>query len=758
MRDRDDRIVARSDALRGRLLPGGATRAAALRDAVPGYADDELSGEPIRLYAAPLAETGGPVAGGTVVVASSMGDIEDIFARLREAIALAALAAALLGGLLATGLVAGALRPLRRLAAGARAIGAAPDPGRRLPEPATRDEVGALAGALNRMLAALDRAREAERRLLADASHELRTPVTSLRGNAAFARTHGADDELLAELEADAERLTRLVDDLLALEREAGADAPGEEVDLEAVVASVAGDPPDPGAGGRVVVTATAPLAVRGQAGALERALRNLVENACVHGPDGGEVRVALARRGDEAVLSVSDDGPGFTAAQAEAAPRRFWRGPDAAAVRPPGIGARPRHRHRHRAAPRRAARDRPRDRRARAAACQGTLKAHPYLGPMTRSLPRYLIHITAVVLVLAGAAIAIASRSEAESPPPDKPLAQAVQDALSAPAPEGVSGRLEFSNRLIDADALPDASLAPLIAGAEGRFWIGGEGRARVELETVAGNVQVELSRDRLSLYDPLSQKLYVAPAAELPRPDGAADLTSMLTRIARSFDISGAQPGTVAGKAAYTVRLAPRHDGGLLGAAEVAWDAAHGIPLRAAIYAQGEPEPVLELKATDVDFGAVSDADLRIERPAGTRVVEIDHAAADHHGGGIGRSAAVASVQAKLDFDLSAPRELAGLPRRSVRTIRLGDEAGALATYGKGIGALMVIEHPAGDEAGPGGDLPGLQQLSIGGATARELTTALGTLIQFERGGVSYTVLGSVPPAAAEAAARAL
>ena len=384
----------------------------------------------------------------------------------------------------------------------------------------------------------------------------------------------------------------------------------------------------------------------------------------------------------------------------------------------------------------------------------------------MTRSLPRFLIHITAVVLVLAGAAIFIASRSEAESPPPDKPLAQAIQDALSASAPEGVSGRLEFSNRLIDADALPDASLAPLLAGAEGQFWIGDDGRARVELETVAGDVQVELSRDRLSLYEPLSQTLYVAPAAELPnlRGDGGAlspaDLAPMLTRITRSFDISGAQPGTVAGKAAYTVRLAPRHDGGLLGAAEVAWDAAHGIPLRAAVYAQGEPEPVLELKATDVDFGAVADADLRIERPEGTRVVEIDHAAADHHsgGGGIGRSAAVAEVQAKLDFDLSAPRELAGLPRRSVRTIRLGDRTGALATYGKGLGALMVIEHPAGDETGPAGGMPGLQQLSIGGATARELTTALGTLIQFERGGVSYTVLGSVPPAAAEAAARAL
>jgi two-component system, OmpR family, sensor kinase len=367
VRDRDDRIVARTDSLRGRLLPAAAVRERALRGERAGYADARLGDDPIRLYAAPLADTGGAAGGGTVVVASSMGDIEDIFGRLREAIALAALAAAVLGGLLATALTAGGLRPLRRLAHGARAISEAPDVGQRLPAAATRDELGELSGALNRMLDALDRARESERRLLADASHELRTPVTSLRGNAAYARRHGADAELLAELEADAERLSRLVDDLLALEREAGAEQPGGEVDLETVVAAVVAAPEraldespllaalddaDPrgshpgtaSAGGLVTglrprVTETAPLTVRGQAGPLERALRNLVENACVHGPVDGEVRVSLARRGDEAVLAVSDDGTGIPAEQAATAPRRFWRGPEATSGGRPGSG-----------------------------------------------------------------------------------------------------------------------------------------------------------------------------------------------------------------------------------------------------------------------------------------------------------------------------------------------------------------------------------------------------------------------------------
>jgi hypothetical protein len=115
---------------------------------------------------------------------------------------------------------------------------------------------------------------------------------------------------------------------------------------------------------------------------------------------------------------------------------------------------------------------------------------------------------------------------------------------------------------------------------------------------------------------------------------------------------------------------------------------------------------------------------------------------------------------VQAKLAFPLSAPKAVAGLPRRSVRTISMDGRTGALATYGKGLGGLMVIEAPAGGDGGgiADGDLPGLQELSIDGTPARELVTALGTVVQFERDGVSYTVVGSVPAAAAEAAARAL
>src|SRR6185312_2037084 len=118
---------------------------------------------------------------------------------------------------------------------------------RRLALPAARDEVGDLARTLNAMLASLERAREAERRFIGDASHELRTPMTSLRGNAAYLARHGAQAEVIADVERDVARLSALLDDLLALAREdAAAPARGEPVDLVAVAhAAASADPAD---------------------------------------------------------------------------------------------------------------------------------------------------------------------------------------------------------------------------------------------------------------------------------------------------------------------------------------------------------------------------------------------------------------------------------------------------------------------------------------------------------------------------------
>jgi signal transduction histidine kinase len=283
---------------------------------------------------APLATAGaGPAAGGAVVVATSVDDDERTLRRLRWVLAGAAVVAAALAALGATLLTRRGLRPLARLSAGARDVERTGDPSRRLPHPATRDELAELTDTLNAMLAALERARERERRFVADASHELRTPLTALRGNAAYVARHGADREALADLEADAARLARLLDDLLALAREDAAEPPAGIVDL-AVVAREAAAGED-----GVVVLAVAPAPVRGDAGALRRAVANLVGNARRYGPPDGRVEVAIEYADGRVRLRVTDEGPGLDADEAARAFERFWRGRASRDVEGSGLG-----------------------------------------------------------------------------------------------------------------------------------------------------------------------------------------------------------------------------------------------------------------------------------------------------------------------------------------------------------------------------------------------------------------------------------
>jgi two-component system, OmpR family, sensor kinase len=327
--NREGAIVARSLSLGAKLLPRTAASGAAAAGGT-GFADAELDGESIRVFAAPIADAGGPASGGIVLVAGSKADIEGTGHKLGLLLIIAGAGAALIGGALAAFLARRGTRPLRDLSSSAATIARTEDPDRRLAEPVGPAEVAELAGTLNGMLDALAASRERERRFLADASHELRTPLTSLRGNVEYIARHGADPEVIADLEGDAERLGRLVEDLLALERESGAERPLRPVRLDQLVRAAAAGRED------VVVAVNGPVTVSGEPDALARALDNLVENAQRHGPAGGEVRIDLRTSGEEAQVAVTDAGPGFAPGTEEAAFDRFWRGDGTAA---PGSG-----------------------------------------------------------------------------------------------------------------------------------------------------------------------------------------------------------------------------------------------------------------------------------------------------------------------------------------------------------------------------------------------------------------------------------
>jgi two-component system OmpR family sensor kinase len=335
--DARGRILARSLTLGAQLLPEDRLARAAQVSGSTGFENVDLGGRLFRLYAAPIALTG-PAGGGVVLVASDTTDIARTTDHLGFVVVFIGAAVAVLAALAAAALTRRGLRPLSRLASAAGEIERTADPSRRLPDRGVPDEIGQLTGVLNRMLASLEAARAGERRFLADASHELRTPVTTLLGNVEFAARHGADPEVLEELVRDARRLARLVDDLLVLERAGAPGAAASEsatVDLAGVVSEVVAVH-----NGRVVASAPAdPVLVRGDASELARALENLVENALVHGPASGSVTVSVGREAGRAVLTVRDEGPGPDPAEADRLFERFWRGPDASGRPGSGLG-----------------------------------------------------------------------------------------------------------------------------------------------------------------------------------------------------------------------------------------------------------------------------------------------------------------------------------------------------------------------------------------------------------------------------------
>jgi two-component system, OmpR family, sensor kinase len=319
--DRRGRILARSLALGGRVLPVDrvARRVVASGDA--RYTGVELGSDSMRVYVAPLAETGGAAAGGAVAVAASTADVSATLASIRLFIVLGAVVAAALAALVLAILMRRALSPLGRLARSAAEIERTGDPSRRLPEPRADDEIAGLTRTLNAMLASLERAREGERRFLADASHELRTPLTALLGNVAYVARHGASPELVHELESDAQRLGRLADDLLTLSREEASAGLAEPVRLDELAQAAA-------ARDSVVdIEVAEPVTVRGDRAALERALANLVENAHRYGPPDGRIAVAVRAVDGKALLSVRDQGAGLQPYEEALAFERFWRG-----------------------------------------------------------------------------------------------------------------------------------------------------------------------------------------------------------------------------------------------------------------------------------------------------------------------------------------------------------------------------------------------------------------------------------------------
>jgi signal transduction histidine kinase len=267
---------------------------------------------------------------GTVMihVAAPSDDIAESVATLRRSLLVAVPLTAAALGVLTWVLVGRTLRPVERIRAEVAEIGGS-DLHRRVPVPAADDEVGRLATTMNDMLARVEEGQQRQRRFVADASHELRGPLTRMRTELEVDLEHPATADAEATHRSVLEEvvgLQQLVDDLLMLARSDGgvtdvADA--GSVDLaelaDAVVSRANGR-----SGVVVELAGVAAAPAVGRPGELQRAIGNLLDNAVRHA--ASTVRVMVSRNLDTVSVAVEDDGEGIPAADRDRVFERFAR------------------------------------------------------------------------------------------------------------------------------------------------------------------------------------------------------------------------------------------------------------------------------------------------------------------------------------------------------------------------------------------------------------------------------------------------
>lgn len=336
--------VVRSADLGDRDLPLPPEAMAEARRGVPGLATHQWNGERLRSLVYPLRLVGAMHGSHFLQVAAPLAPVDAVIWRFAGLVALLGFtgAAVAFGG--AWFFARLATRPAEQIAAQAQAIEAG-TLSARITAHAEVVEYASLVAVLNAMLGRLRAAFEAQRRFVADASHELRSPLTVMRGDLDVAlRRERTAEELRAALERmreEVDGMTALAGNLLVLARaDAGlpASALGEVDVADVVDAVVSRTARQADAAGIVLAASAAAAPVRGDAALLERAVGNLVENALKYAPRGGRVTIRCSVGDGEAQLEVEDDGPGVAPEHAEHVFDRFYRS-DPARGRDAGAG-----------------------------------------------------------------------------------------------------------------------------------------------------------------------------------------------------------------------------------------------------------------------------------------------------------------------------------------------------------------------------------------------------------------------------------
>ena len=297
-----------------------------------------VDGQELRVRVSPLP------GGYAIIAARSLIATHELLHRLRGILFLLSIVGAFAAIGLGLVVARAGLRPLVRLTGAVENVAQTQDLDVQIEVPAghRRDEVSRLTDAFNAMVIALSQARTRQAQLVADAGHELRTPLTSLRTNvdllvrserSSRALPPDQREALLSSVTAQLEEMSELVRELVFLAHQ----DPGVErtaLRLDAVL-DVAVHRVRRRAGGRPIMVESEPWELVGDAGALERALVNVLDNAVKFSPPGSTITAHLSG----GVIAVADEGPGVPAADREKVFDRFWRGNDARGTPGSGLG-----------------------------------------------------------------------------------------------------------------------------------------------------------------------------------------------------------------------------------------------------------------------------------------------------------------------------------------------------------------------------------------------------------------------------------